>query len=178
MSKGCGAHQEGNIFVCTDCGCSWPVNGVMPVSVCSKAQAKIYGVKPVTRRQCRAEAGESCTEPACNCPEKAVGLSVRVFPEDPTFPANILRAAAQTYEQRNAGYKDNYKKVGAVMQAFFPEGVTLSKEQHHRVYHLFELMVVKLTRFVNSDFTHKDSIHDSMVYAAMIEMVINEGGLK
>jgi hypothetical protein len=33
---------------------------------------------------------------------------------------------------------------------------------------------VKLTRFANSNLTHRDSIHDAMVYAAMVEHCVKE----
>ena len=41
-------------------------------------------------------------------------------------------------------------------------------------WHLFELMVVKLTRFANSGLTHQDSIHDLAVYAAMVESLVRK----
>lgn len=87
--------------------------------------------------------------------------------------AGILLAASKTYAARNADYKDNYKKVGAVMKALFPDGVAIESEDDHNFYHLFELMIVKLTRFVNSGLKHKDSIHDLMVYAAMCEALVD-----
>lgn len=83
--------------------------------------------------------------------------------------ADVLDHAAATYRERNAGYKDNAVMVGAVMKALFPHGVTLRNEEDHHAYHLFELLIVKLTRFVKSDLRHADSIHDLAVYAAMVE---------
>lgn len=88
--------------------------------------------------------------------------------------AEILAAAADTFRERNAKYKDNYQKVGAVMAALFPDGVQLRTADDHNFYHLFELMIVKLTRFVNSGLTHADSIHDLAVYAAMCESLSNQ----
>lgn len=91
-----------------------------------------------------------------------------------------MAKASKTFEERNAQYKDNWKIVGAVMEAFFPDGIELRTKEDHEVYHLFELLVVKLTRFVTSEFTHIDSIHDPAVYAAMIESILtnrsNEDG--
>ena len=86
--------------------------------------------------------------------------------------SDILRSAAATAEQRNAVYKDNYKVVGDVMAVFFPNGVQLKTAHDFRRWHLFELLVVKLTRYV-ANWTnggHQDSIHDAMCYAAMCEM--------
>lgn len=82
--------------------------------------------------------------------------------------AEILEEAAKTFEERNALYKDNAMMVSSVMQAFFPGGLHISGDSHH-IMHLWYLVVVKLTRFVNSGMTHKDSLRDAAVYLAMIE---------
>jgi hypothetical protein len=83
--------------------------------------------------------------------------------------SDILRKAANTFRERNAVYRDNAVNVGKVMEALFPDGVNLKNAKDHQIYHLFELIIVKLTRFANTDLHHTDSIHDVMVYAAMIE---------
>jgi hypothetical protein len=88
--------------------------------------------------------------------------------------ADVLADAAKTFAERNAVYKDNAVNVGNVMQALFPNGVQLKTEADHHLYHLFELIIVKLTRFANSNLTHVDSIHDSMVYAAMVEVLADK----
>lgn len=87
--------------------------------------------------------------------------------------ADVLRAMADTFEERNAVYGDNYRRVAPVIEALWPGGVpgSLVTEPH---WHLFELIVVKLTRFVISDLTHTDSIHDAAIYAAMIETHLKE----
>ncbi len=88
--------------------------------------------------------------------------------------ADILAEMAETYRERNKVYGDNYKRVGDVMSALFPEGVMLVTPEDFNVWHLFELMVVKMTRFANSSLTHEDSIHDLAVYAAMVESLIRK----
>lgn len=88
--------------------------------------------------------------------------------------ADILAEMADTYRERNKVYGDNYKRVGAVMAQLFPEGVVLRTPEDFNVWHLFELMIVKLTRFANSDLKHEDSIHDLAVYAAMVESLIRK----
>lgn len=88
-----------------------------------------------------------------------------------TTAADILGEAADTFRERNAVYKDNAGKVGEVMEILFPNGVRLKTEADHKFYHLFELLIVKLTRFTNSGLHHEDSIHDLMVYAAMLEAI-------
>ena len=90
-------------------------------------------------------------------------------------PADVLKAAAATYEERNAVYGSNWRRVPEVMRAMFPDGVPgdLVTEPE---WHLFELIVVKLTRFANGRLRHEDSIHDVAVYAAMIQSIIKEKG--
>lgn len=88
--------------------------------------------------------------------------------------ADILGEMAETFRERNKVYGDNYLRVGDVMVALFPEGVTIGTKEQFNVWHLFELMIVKLTRFANSGLSHEDSIHDLAVYAAMVESLIRK----
>ena len=60
------------------------------------------------------------------------------------------------------------------MTALFPGGVSLTTKEQFHTWHLFELMIVKLTRFANTEMTHKDRIHDAAVYAAMVESLMEE----
>lgn len=90
---------------------------------------------------------------------------------DPT-PGNILRAMATTFDERNKVYGSNYQMVGPIMRILFPDGVPpelLGSDQ----FHLFELKIVKLSRFAISGLTHADSIHDDGVYSAMIESILS-----
>ncbi len=100
------------------------------------------------------------------------------FPQDPdgivVSPADLLAKMAETYRERNAVYGDNWRTVGQVMLSLYPDGVHLDTAKAFNEWHLFELIVVKLTRFANSGRTHADSIHDIAVYAAMIEAAILE----
>lgn len=89
--------------------------------------------------------------------------------------ADILNNMAETFRERNKVYGDNFKRVGDVMTALFPQGVVLRTAEDFNRWHLFELQIVKLTRFANSGLTHADSIHDEAVYGAMIESLLNEG---
>lgn len=87
---------------------------------------------------------------------------------------NTLAEMGKTFSQRNAVYKDNYVIVGRVMSAFFPDGVTLKTPADFEKWHLFELKIIKLTRFVASDLTHKDSILDDGVTSAMMKTLMEE----
>lgn len=91
---------------------------------------------------------------------------------DSRTAADILTEAGATFRERNAVYKDSWRIVGAVMAALFPNGVQLLTAADHEMYHLFELTIVKLTRFANSGLTHQDSIHDMAIYAAMCEVLV------
>lgn len=88
-------------------------------------------------------------------------------------PGDVLRNMATTFDERNKGYGSNYRMVGPIMRIMFPEGVPpdlLGTDQ----FHLFELKVVKMTRFAISGLRHADSIHDDGVYSAMIESILKE----
>jgi hypothetical protein len=82
----------------------------------------------------------------------------------------ILGSAKDIYAERAAVYKDNYKVVGRVMEALFPDGAPalMAREDYDR-WHIFELMIVKLTRYTNNyGRPHQDSLDDLLVYAAIL----------
>jgi hypothetical protein len=95
------------------------------------------------------------------------------------FATNVvaqLREAADVFQERAAVYKDNYAKVGNVMMALFPEGAPelQTAEQFNR-WHLFELAIVKLTRFANNyEEGHEDSLVDMVVYLEMVLALYKE----
>ena len=89
----------------------------------------------------------------------------------PQSTDEILLEMAETFKERNAVYGSNYKMVGPIMGILFPNGVP-----HYVLtdnsFHLFELVIVKLSRLAISNLTHKDSARDAGVYMAMIESII------
>jgi hypothetical protein len=85
----------------------------------------------------------------------------------------ILQSAGETFKERNAVYGSNYKMVGKLMAVLFPDGVS-PELLHSDMFHLFELKLVKISRFAISGMTHKDSIRDDCVYSAMIESILSE----
>jgi hypothetical protein len=95
-----------------------------------------------------------------------------------TNAGDVLGAMAATFRERSGAYKDNYKMVPKLCEVLFPNGVppeVLFTPQ----WHLFELKLVKLSRFAISNLQHLDSIHDDAVYSAMIEAcLINSEKLK
>mgnify|MGYP000906802733 FL=1 len=86
----------------------------------------------------------------------------------------ILDEMADTFRERQKVYKDNYRKVGPVMVALHPDGVSLSTVGDHEFFHLYSLLIVKLTRFATSDLTHIDSLHDLCVYGSMLDAILKE----
>jgi hypothetical protein len=89
---------------------------------------------------------------------------------------DILRDCADTYEQRNKLYGDNYKKFGRVMMAVFPNGLVLAGEDDFNRLGIFIQCVSKLTRYSEmlTRGGHQDSAHDLSVYAAMLEELTND----
>lgn len=87
--------------------------------------------------------------------------------------ADILDEMAKTFRERNAVYGDNFRMVGKMMAVLFPKGVP-PEVLHSDQFHLFELKLVKLSRFALSNLQHLDSIHDDGVYSAMIESIIQQ----
>ncbi len=90
------------------------------------------------------------------------------------MPDEILGEMAATYRERNKVYGDSWRKVGAILRILHPDGVTLETADDHNMYHLWSLMIVKITRFANTNLTHQDSIHDAAVYAALLESILSE----
>jgi hypothetical protein len=90
---------------------------------------------------------------------------------DEVNAADILQNMAGTFRERNKVYGSNFKMVGPMMAILFPNGVpkeVICSDQ----FHLFELTLVKLSRFAISNLTHMDSIHDAAVYCAMQEAIL------
>lgn len=96
--------------------------------------------------------------------------------EDPaltTFQKRVLGILSQShdvYKDRSAIYKDNFRSVGRVMVALFPEGrpPLVTAEDYDR-WHIFELLIIKLTRYANNyDQPHEDSLLDQLPYLGIL----------
>lgn len=86
---------------------------------------------------------------------------------------DILADGAETFKKRHAVYGNNFLKVGLMCEALFPNGVTLNTAEEFIRFELLMMKIVKLSRYCES-FTaggHPDSVHDDMVYSAMLEFV-------
>ena len=90
---------------------------------------------------------------------------------------DILKEAAALFDQRHAVYGDNYKKVGAVFAALFPDGVQCTTAHDWNRMHILMLMIVKVTRYTENWARggHQDSLADLAVYGAMLQ-AIDAGG--
>lgn len=97
-----------------------------------------------------------------------------------SFADRVLQTfegAARTYEERNKVYKDNFRTVGRLMKSLFPNGSPqLTNEDDFNRWHIFELIIVKLTRYAQNYSTggHKDSLDDILVYVAMLQEIDSE----
>jgi hypothetical protein len=82
----------------------------------------------------------------------------------------ILDESAALYRDRNAVYKDNFRMVGKVLEALFPEGRPgLRTASDYDRWHIFELLIVKLTRYAsNFDNPHEDSLLDQLPYIGIL----------
>lgn len=120
--------------------------------------------------------------PQCQCGGKCSAFgrceleAQGVYAADPVprTAADILIEMGETFRERNKVYGSNYKMVGPLVKVLFPDGVPPELVASHR-WHLFELKLVKLSRFAISKLTHLDSIHDDAVYSAMIESILTNG---
>lgn len=82
--------------------------------------------------------------------------------------ADVLAEMAETFRERNKVYGSNFRMVAPLVKILWPDGVPRHVIEDDS-WHLFELILVKLSRFAISNLSHQDSIHDTAVYAAMIE---------
>lgn len=132
-------------------------------------RAKSHGARFLFCPQC--QCGGKCSAFG-RCELEAQG----VYAADPVprTAADILIEMGETFRERNKVYGSNYKMVGPLVKVLFPDGVPPELVASHR-WHLFELKLVKLSRFAISKLTHLDSIHDDAVYSAMIESILTNG---
>lgn len=81
----------------------------------------------------------------------------------------MLREAADIYQQRNAIYGDNYKHAGEVLLGLFPRGVVIQTAEEFNRFHLINHMLGKLSRYCQNlkNGGHADSLDDLSVYAMM-----------
>lgn len=89
---------------------------------------------------------------------------------------DILESSIKTFEDRNKVYGSNYVRHGRIMHAMFPEGLTLKTVEDFNRFAIIEHIVGKVGRYVASMEAggHRDSAHDIIVYAAILEQLTKE----
>ena len=80
----------------------------------------------------------------------------------------VMEEMLATFRERHKTYGDNYLRIGPVLAAMFPDGLVLRTAEEHNRYHLYILMMVKMTRLATTNLTHEDSALDASVYGAML----------
>lgn len=91
-------------------------------------------------------------------------------------PDEYLSAAATTFCEKRKQYGNNYRVIGKVMSAMFPNGLMIKTEEDWNRIHLFLLSMVKKTRYANNyeKGGHEDSVIDDIVYLAMLHEIDDE----
>lgn len=86
----------------------------------------------------------------------------------------ILNQMLQIYNERGAEYGTNYTLIGDILQALYPDGITLKTPAEHNRFHIFSMVLLKATRLAKTNFTHKDSALDMALYAAILAGLIDK----
>ena len=91
-------------------------------------------------------------------------------------PSDLLKSAANLFEQKNTEYGNSYKYFGKIMMSLFPDGLKLETEKDFTRFSVLNITLSKIDRYCKN-FTkggHKDSLDDIMVYCAMLNEVDSE----
>lgn len=102
--------------------------------------------------------------------------TLETLPDDRTA-ADILSEGAATYRERNAVYGSSYQRMGPLLIALFEDDAVPPCETAEDANRLNLIIncASKLQRYAHNFHNggHKDSAHDLMVYAAMLEEMTN-----
>lgn len=115
----------------------------------------------------------SCGDAVCGADVYELGPVQGAKPKK--RPPEYLEQAAATFRERNAVYGDNYLRFGHIFRSLFPGGVVpaIATDRDMDRIQLLVQITNKLTRYAESvsrnQGGHRDSAHDMMVYAAMLE---------
>lgn len=187
-----GFFDSGELY-CSRCDLRWPEYAVAPencnADIHNRRALKTFGceVEGTSCEKCKVRIYTNESRPP-NCvamqhlkPARRPGADVEVQKTENVEPkpkmtdgeivAEIMQEMAATFKERNTTYGSNYKQVPKLVEVLFPEGVPPELIMSDQ-WHLFELILVKLSRFAVSKLSHVDSIHDMAVYSAMIEMIL------
>jgi hypothetical protein len=81
-----------------------------------------------------------------------------------------LAALGDLFAQRNTVYGDSWKRNGALIAAFFPNGVRLETAEDFGRFNTLLMLINKLQRYARNFDSggHADSLDDLAVYAQML----------
>ena len=88
--------------------------------------------------------------------------------------SDILESAFKTHKEKGIEYGNTYLMHGEIMKALFPKGLTLESVHDFTQFGTLNMIVSKLGRYTSNVYrgnTHIDSLHDIIVYAAMLEEI-------
>lgn len=83
-------------------------------------------------------------------------------------PLAMLDELESRMDGRAHKYSNAQELTAKVIQILRPSGTVFMGSTNAMVYHLFEIVVTKVVRFAQSNFTHVDSIFDCVVVSAMM----------
>lgn len=90
-------------------------------------------------------------------------------------PPVIMAEMRALYEERSSLYNHNWLKIGRVLEALFDgKPMTFQTPNEWNKLHLLVMVLQKITRYVETDFTHQDSVRDCAVYLTMLESLLRE----
>lgn len=105
-----------------------------------------------------------------------VGLEVYMPTTDKNTEPSVLALldeAKATFTERRERHGRADVTFGEVMAVLFPDGIELNTAADHRIHQMLTHVVGKLVRFTNSGLRHKDSAHDIVTYAALMESMVD-----
>lgn len=91
----------------------------------------------------------------------------------PKSVAELLTELRGLFASRNTLYGGGYKRIGPILKAFFPAGITLTTEDEMARFALFTDVAAKLDRYAANFATggHADSLDDAALYAMMLREI-------
>ena len=95
------------------------------------------------------------------CPQRPATISQ-------SGPLAMLDELESRMDGRAHKYSNAQELTAKVIQLLRPNGTVFFGSTNAMVYHLFEIVVTKVVRFAQSNFTHVDSIFDCVVVSAMM----------
>ena len=81
-----------------------------------------------------------------------------------------LERAKELFAERNTNYKDTWLKVGEIEKILFYKAVFTSTSAFTK-FQIINMIIGKITRYVESGMKHQDSADDLVTYAAMLSAI-------